>query len=37
MNTGICRGKGVRITSVGWQVTLCDPMTSGITSALEVC
>jgi len=30
--------KGVRITSVGWQVTLCDPiMTSGLTSALEVC
>jgi len=21
----ICWGKGVRITSVGWQVTRCDP------------
>ena len=34
-----CRGKGVRITSGGWQVhvTLCDPiMTSDLTSALEV-
>jgi len=38
MSTGIRWGIGVRITSVGWQVTLCDPsMTSDLTSALEMC
>jgi len=35
MSTGnMPGGKGVRITSVGWQVTLC---VSGLMSALEVC
>jgi len=31
---GRCRGKGVRITSVGWQVTLCDPIMT--TNALDI-
>jgi len=26
MSTGNTLGVGVRITSVGWQVTLCDPI-----------
>ena len=28
-----CRDKGVRITSVGWQVTLCDPIWQVISRA----
>jgi len=37
LSTGECQGKVGIITSVGWQVTLCDSMTSGLSSALEVC
>jgi len=33
MSTGNMPGKGVRITSVGWQVTLCDPIWQVISRA----